>query len=96
MCVTCHGAPGKERGDIGKGLNPRPPHLSEASKFWSAGELFWIVKHGVRMSFGPTHSDDRIWSIVSFLTQLAKMTPEQYEQMEQTLAPDHHERSHKH
>jgi mono/diheme cytochrome c family protein len=101
MCVTCHGAPGKERGEIGKGLNPRPPNLSQASKFWSAGELFWIVKHGVKMTgmpaFGPTHSDDQIWSIVALLKQLPMITPEQYGQMEQAPAEQHdHEHSHEH
>jgi mono/diheme cytochrome c family protein len=93
MCVTCHGAPGKERGEIGKGLNPRPPNLSRASKFWSSSELFWIVKHGVKMTgmpaFGPTHSDDRIWTIVAFLKQLTNMTPEQYGQMQQAPAEPH-------
>lgn len=97
MCVACHGAPGKERGEIGKGLNPRPPKLSKASEFWSASELFWIVKHGVKMTgmpaFGPTHTDDRIWSIVALLKQLPTMTPEQYDQMEQA-EPHHHEHSH--
>ena len=28
MCVTCHGAPGVERSEIGKGLTPQPPELS--------------------------------------------------------------------
>jgi mono/diheme cytochrome c family protein len=30
MCVTCHGAPGLERSEIGSGLNPSPPSLHRA------------------------------------------------------------------
>ncbi len=40
MCATCHGAPGQERGEIGKGLNPQPPSLSNAADRWSRAELF--------------------------------------------------------
>ena len=28
-CVYCHGAPGKDPVDIGKGLNPEPPYLAD-------------------------------------------------------------------
>src|SRR5260370_43551 len=48
-CVACHGAPGVERSDIGEGLYPRPPDLADAAPFHKPGELFWIVKHGIRM-----------------------------------------------
>ena len=82
MCVGCHGAPGKERGEVGKGLNPQPPDLSKVASRFSKAELFWILKHGVKMTgmpaFGPTHSDDRLWSITAFLEQLPQVTPEQY------------------
>lgn len=83
MCALCHGAPGQERGEIGKGLNPEPPALSEAAKRWSRAELFWIVKNGVRMTgmpaFGPTHDDAALWNIVGFVERLKSMSPEQYE-----------------
>ena len=48
--------------------DPRPPDLAKTAQDWSTGELFWIVKHGVKMTgmpaFGPTHSDERLWTIV--------------------------------
>jgi mono/diheme cytochrome c family protein len=84
MCVTCHGAPGREPSEIGLGLNPRPPGLGDVASLWSAEELFWIVKNGVRMTgmpaFGPTHDDDRIWSIVAFVRTLPGIDPETYAQ----------------
>ena len=36
MCIICHAAPGKEPGDIRKGLQPEPPNLAEAAKQWSS------------------------------------------------------------
>ena len=41
MCVTCHGAPGRDRGEVGKGLNPRPPKLAEAAKEWSTPQSYF-------------------------------------------------------
>ena len=83
MCVTCHGAPGVERGEIGKGMNPEPPELSEEAAEFSPRELFWITKHGIKMAgmpaFGPTHTDEEIWGIVSYVQRLPEMSPEEYQ-----------------
>lgn len=85
MCIACHGAPGVRPGEAHAGLNPQPPNLAVHAKEMSPGELFWVVKHGVRMTgmpaWGPTHSDDRIWAIVAFLKTLPGMTAEQYAAM---------------
>lgn len=87
MCVQCHGAPGKEPGMIGKGLQPSPPALAEAVRRWDRAELFWIVKNGIKMTgmpaFAPTHSDEQLWLLVAFLERLPNLTPEQYKEMEQ-------------
>jgi len=87
MCAPCHGAPGKERSEIGKGLRPHPPDLTEVAKHWDDGHLFWIVKNGIKMTgmpaFGPTHDDERLWNIVAFVRRLSKTTPEQYRRLEQ-------------
>lgn len=85
MCAGCHGAPGVERDEIGKGLEPRPPSLSASScDDERARTTFWIVKHGIRMTgmpaFGRTHSDKKIWDIVAFVCRLQRMSPDQYKQ----------------
>lgn len=84
MCVVCHGAPGVDRGEFGQGLTPTPPELSQEAEEWTASELFWIIKHGIKLAgmpaFGRTHSDDEIWGIVSFLQRLARMSPPEYQQ----------------
>lgn len=86
-CIICHGAPGKDPGDIGKGLNPEPPYLPDTAGEWTNAQLFWIIKNGIKMTgmpaFGPTHDDTKIWNLVAFVQKLPKMTPEQYSQMEQ-------------
>lgn len=83
MCVTCHGAPGVAISEIGQGLNPEPPDLVEEGAEEEPGELFWITKHGIKMtgmpSFGTTHSDEEIWAIVAFVQRMSKLTPAEYQ-----------------
>lgn len=83
ICVHCHGAPGKERSNWATNMRPMPPEMTEAAAHWEPRELFWIVKHGIKMSgmpaFGPEHDDQAIWGIVGFVAQLPAMTPEDYE-----------------
>jgi mono/diheme cytochrome c family protein len=82
MCVTCHGAPGIDPSEIGEGLNPPAPDLTLPKvQALSDGELFWLLQNGIRMSgmpgFGPTHNDQEVWNIVTFLRRLPEITPEE-------------------
>jgi mono/diheme cytochrome c family protein len=85
MCVTCHGAPGVPRSEIGMGLNPEPPDLQHEGAVQSPVRLFWVLKNGIKMTgmpaFGRTHTDEQLWSMVAFLEQLPKLNPEQYAAM---------------
>lgn len=90
MCAECHGAPGMEPSEVGQGLNPSPPLLTEEAPEWTPAELFWIVKHGVKMTgmpaFGPTHEDGDLWALVAFLQELPTMSPEEYRTMAESAA----------
>jgi mono/diheme cytochrome c family protein len=90
-CVACHGAPGVQIGDTGRGLNPDPPELTEAASDWKPNELFWITKNGVRMSgmpaWGVTYSDKDIWAIVVFVRKLPSMTPSEYQALSLKAPP---------
>jgi len=83
MCVTCHGAPGIQPSEIGQGLNPPAPDLSEAVSDLSDAELYWILKNGIRMTgmpaFGKTHNEDALWAMVSFVRLLPNMTPAEFQ-----------------
>lgn len=82
MCSHCHSAPGAEPTAVAQGLNPRPPRLDDAAQEYGAAELFWIIKHGIKMTgmpaWGATHNDDQLWPIVAFVQRLPDMSPEKY------------------
>jgi cytochrome c553 len=97
-CVVCHGAPGVPPDDIGKGLYPRPPDLAGVARFYTPGELFWIIKHGIKMSGMPAwaddHSDDELWATVAFLEELTELSAQDYAKLvaaSQVQGRHHHE-----
>lgn len=81
-CMMCHGAPGIERSAVGKGLNPHPPNLSEEIPEWAAAEVFWILKHGIRMTgmpaFGPTHSREDLAGMTAFALELPQLSRQEF------------------
>jgi mono/diheme cytochrome c family protein len=81
-CVQCHGAPGVAQGDIGKSMQPLPGPLVDARHHWKPRELYWLTKHGIRMSGMPAWefrlSEEDLWSVVAFMARLPDLTPQQY------------------
>ncbi|KQU84259.1 cytochrome C [Variovorax sp. Root318D1] len=81
-CVQCHGAPGVAQGEIGKSMQPLPGPLVDARQHWKPRELYWITRHGIKMSGMPAWefrmSEDDLWSVVAFLARLPDLTPQQY------------------
>lgn len=80
-CVICHGAPGVPSGDFARRLNPSPPDLTGASETYGPGELFWIVKNGIKATGMPAwrdHSDEELWALVAFLRKLPTISAQQY------------------
>lgn len=82
-CVDCHGGPGVPRAAWVQGMNPSPPFLLDASRRWTRGQLFWVVKNGVKMTgmpaWGVTESDERIWDVVAFLEAMPEMKPADFQ-----------------
>ena len=82
MCQHCHGGPGVEPAEWATGILPKPPDLTHAATKWQPHEIFWIVKHGIKMTgmpaFGPTHDDAALWNVAAFVNELPAMTPEDY------------------
>lgn len=77
-CQGCHGelgGPYQENHD----LYPVPPQLPHAGTQYSEPELYWIVKHGVRMTgmsaYGPFYSEKQLWSLAAFLRRINNLPP---------------------
>jgi mono/diheme cytochrome c family protein len=84
-CVQCHGGPGVAQGDIGKSMQPIPGPLVDAHQRWQPNELYWITRHGIRMSGMPAWkhrlSDDDLWAVVAFVRHMPKLSPKDYAAM---------------
>ena len=63
-------------------------------------EIFWVTKYGIKMTgmpaWGKTHSDKKIWAIVTFVKKLPNMSAEEYEKMENTYATMEMDEDHEH
>jgi mono/diheme cytochrome c family protein len=81
-CVQCHGAPGVAQNDIGKSMQPLPGPLVDAPTRWKPRELYWLTKHGIKMSGMPAWehrlTEDELWAVVAFLGRLPDLSPQQY------------------
>jgi mono/diheme cytochrome c family protein len=94
-CLICHGAPNVQPNALAKGLNPSAPELqSSDTQAMSDGDLFWTIKHGIRMTgmpaFEPTHTDEQIWKIVSFVRHMPNLTTEETAELRKASEKDTH------
>ncbi len=85
MCAGCHGAPGRDPEAKGQGLNPPAPNLQESAAHRTAAELFWVTKHGIKMTgmpaWGASHDDEALWPVVAFMMVLPKLSADAYQTM---------------
>ena len=86
MCRLCHGAPGESTEEFATGLYPAPPSMASGhiQAELSPAEIYWVVKHGIKMTgmpaFGPTHSEDILWGLTSLAKEMPRMSPDAYRQ----------------
>jgi mono/diheme cytochrome c family protein len=77
-CSGCHGAPGKPVRDI-VAIYPPAPQLPHVGTQYTEPEIYWIVKHGIRMtampSCDPSYSDDQLWALAGFLHRIKTLPP---------------------
>ncbi|MEO8739214.1 MAG: cytochrome c [Casimicrobiaceae bacterium] len=81
-CAMCHGSAegAASASPVARGLNPKPPQLAtDGVEDDPEGELFWRIKHGIRLtgmpSFGNALSDEEIWTLALFLKHMNKLPP---------------------
>jgi len=91
MCRLCHGAPDYQPEEFAKGLYPPPPNMisGHVQEGRSRAEIYWIVKHGIKMTgmpaFGPTHSDSELYGLVALSMEIPQKSPEQYRRQVQKI-----------
>ena len=89
-CVQCHGAPGVAASDIGKSMQPVPGPLVNALQRWHPREIYWITRHGIKMSGMPAWEfrlpDSTLWDIAAFVNHLPELTPQAYSDLAQARA----------
>ena len=82
QCARCHGAPGVAREPFARGLTPAPANLANTAIEWSAADVFWTIKHGMKMTGMPAWEfrlqDDAIWSIVAYVKTMPYESPRAY------------------
>ena len=89
-CAVCHGDSGNGQPKFHGIMYPRPTDLrSEETQEMSDGELYWVVKNGVRWSgmpaFGkPGDNDEHAWKMVAYVRHLPKLTPAEQQRVLQT------------
>ena len=85
LCVMCHGAPGVEPTEIGKGLYPRAPELSTATDDLSMAEVYWIIANGIKdtgmPAFKASQKEEDLWLIAAFVKRLAGMSAKDYQNL---------------
>lgn len=76
-CETCHGSDGAGRTVAGGGLYPPPIKLRDAPEHRTDGELFFLIRNGVRNTGMPawSFSDRQIWQLVTCLRHLPITAP---------------------
>lgn len=81
-CVQCHGAPGVAQSSIGQSMQPLPGPLMDATRRWQARELYWLTRHGIRMSGMPAWEmqldEQELWAVVAFLEHLPELNAPAY------------------
>jgi mono/diheme cytochrome c family protein len=76
-CAICHANDGSGKTMINEGLYPPAPDLRErGTQDLSDGELFYIIKNGIRFTGMPGWGgeDDEKWKLVLFIRHLPELS----------------------
>jgi mono/diheme cytochrome c family protein len=62
-------------------MQPLPGPLADATRHWSAAELYWITRNGIKMTGMPAWQhrlhDEDLWAVVAFVQRLPQLPPAQ-------------------
>ena len=85
-CAICHANNGSGKTPINAGLYPPAPDLREAgTQSLSDGEVFYIIKNGIRFTGMPGWGgeDEENWKLVLFIRYLPQLTGREIELMKE-------------
>ena len=89
-CASCHGNDGRGRTTIGQNLYPKAPDMTKPqTQRLSDGELFSIIKNGVRLTGMPAWGaddpgDDReTWELVHLIRHFPTMSADEMQSMKE-------------
>jgi mono/diheme cytochrome c family protein len=85
-CAICHANDGSGRTLINAGLYPPAPDMREAgTQELSDGEIFYIIRNGVRFTGMPGWGgeDEENWKLVLFIRHLPKLSAKELELMKE-------------
>jgi mono/diheme cytochrome c family protein len=75
-CQGCHGEFGKPFGEDHSHY-PRVPQLPYSGTQYTEPQIYWVVKHGIRMTamsaYGRFYSEEQLWSIAAFLQEIRSL-----------------------
>lgn len=87
-CASCHANDGSGRTPIGQRLYPRAPDMrSGETQRLSDGELFSVIRNGIRLTGMPAWGDGTpkedvgTWGLVHFIRHLPRLTAAEVEEM---------------
>ncbi len=79
-CAFCHGGAKAKISPMQHRFNPPAPQLVNRIPHDDDAWLFWVTKHGVRMTGMPAwdgvRPDEELWKIVAFIKHSDKLPPE--------------------
>jgi mono/diheme cytochrome c family protein len=86
-CASCHANDGSGDTEMGKHMYPAAPDMrQEETQHKTDGELFYVIKNGVRLTGMPAwggsdHDDQDSWKLVHFIRHLPQLTSDELEEM---------------
>jgi mono/diheme cytochrome c family protein len=82
-CLACHGGPGMAVEPLARSMQPLPGPLVDVGRRFTAGELYWIVRHGIKMSGMPAWqhrmTDADQWAVAAFVHTLHGRAPADFQ-----------------
>lgn len=82
-CSGCHGTPGKPAEP--ESLYPPVPQLPTAGTDYTEAQIFWVAKHGIRMSGmfvnGKWDSDQKLWTVAGYIKRIKSLPPHVQEEL---------------